>query len=442
MKTKNKDIETKGNNNIYPAVLVSTIPSWSRRSGANTFSILFEGYPSEKLANIYVRADLPDSTVAGRYFRILEGNVMKSVFSPFITTGTEVSISPNKEEEIEYVKELKKYNYFSRHRLGIFLILREIGWLLGRWKSKELNTFLRDFNPEVFVFHIESYPYFNRLNNYLIRKIKPRKVIAYLWDDNFSYKQYPSSRKAKISRFFLRKQVKRLVKKSDTILAISPKMKEECDREFGINSVLMTKPMLNENAIPYQQNISKPIRIVYSGSLILGRDKAITLLVECLKEINKSETKIVLDIYSGTPLSETRKALINAEGTSCLRGHIPQDEVFKQQEEADILLFVENINNRNYNPARLSFSTKITDYLSRRRTILAIGPKDIAPMEYLNNEDAALVCSNKDEILSTLHKIVEDQTILKIMSEKAFECAQRNHSRDRILKKFQDIIIS
>lgn len=433
----------KNSNTSFPSVLVSTIPSWSQRSGANTFSTLFEGYPPDKLANVYVRADLPTSKVAGRYFRILEGAVMKSVFLPCVHTGEEIQGASPKDVDRNAITERKKYGFFTKHRLSLFLWLRELGWKFGKWKSKELKEFIEDVNPEVFVFHIESYRYFNRLNKYLIDEIKPNKVIAYLWDDNFTYKQNTKGLSAKIERYFLRKQVRDLIKKSDIVLSISPKMKEECDREFGIKSILMTKPILSENASEYTCNPDSPIRIVYSGSLVIGRDSSVALLVECLKEIKKERgVRFVLDIYSGTALSDEKKSLLKDPDVSFFHGHIPQDKVFKKQEEADILLFAENLDNKIYNTARLSFSTKITDYLSRNRAIMAIAPRDIAPTEYLRDQNAAMICASKKEIIDTLKKIDSEPKILEKYAKSAFDCGKRNHSKNVILSKFQDLLKS
>lgn len=421
----------------YPRVLVSTLPAWSQRSGANTFATLFEGYPSEKLANIYTRADLPDSKVASRYFRIVEGNVLKSIIKPSISTGSEVSNQINKDSN-ELKSELKRYKFFTRHRWTVFLWLRELGWKLGKWKSVELDNFIDSFEPEVFVFHIESYWYFNRLNEYLINRIKPKRIIGYLWDDNFTYKQSPYNLIARFNRFFTRRQVKRLVSKCDKILSISPKMKLECDEAFNIDSILINKPILTESALA--KPVGSPIRIVYSGSLVIGRNKTIALLADCLKEINHNGTKIYLDIYSGTALTKRQRNSLTIPGSCYLKGHLPQDKVFKEQEKADILLFAENLNNKHNNLARLSFSTKITDYLSRNRAIMAIGPNDIAPIQYLKEEDAAIVCTSREEIIISLQEIIKNKKLVDTYAAKAHECGLRNHSRNSIINLFQNII--
>lgn len=425
----------------YPRVLVSTIPSWSQRSGANTFATLFQDYPSDKLANIYVKADLPDSKVCSRYFRILEGSVLKSILRSSTTTGSEVKrVDAIEQDDDESKTERKRYAFFLQHRWTLFLWLRELGWKIGKWRSKELDNFLESVNPEVFVYHMQDYWYFNRLNEYIIRKTNPKKTIVYLWDDCFTYKQKPYSLLARINRYIARKQVKRLISMSDEVLAINPTMKEEADKEFNVNSIVITKPILTTSFSPYIINSTRPIRIVYSGSLIIGRDKSIAILVECLKEINKNGIKVVLDIYSGTVLSAKQMNRLNIPGISTVRGHLPQTKVFEEQEKADLLLFVEDLNNRKDNVARLSFSTKITDYLSRNRAILAIAPKDIAPTKYLIEQDAAFVCSNKTEIMASLMKIVENPEILGEYASKARSCGECNHSKSKILFLFTSII--
>lgn len=430
------------NNNDFLKVLVSTIPSWNQRSGANTFSTLLSQYPAEKLANIYTKAGLPDSDVCSRYFRIIESNVIKSIINRKLQTGTEVvKVDVKDNTPTEAQSEKKRYDFFGRHRWNIFLWIRELLWKVGRWKSKELNQFIDEFQPDVFLFPIESYWYFNRLNKYIIERAKPNKVIAFLWDDNFTYKQRPYSIWARIDRFFTRKQVKELIASSDKILTICPKMKEECDKEYGVDSIIITKPILNTNPSSRKYDSSKPIRIVYSGSLIIGRDKSIAELVKALVQINRNGTKIFLDIYSGTSLSKAQFQALNVPGSSCVHGHIPQQEVYKEQENADILLFVENLNNKFNNVARLSFSTKITDYLSRKRCILAIGPDNIAPMEYLKNENAAITCSSISEIYSALSQIIENPDIMHNYAESAMACGKKNHSQSDITNKFNNILL-
>ena len=182
-------------------ILVSSIDSWNKDTGSDTLSSLFDTFDSHDLANIYITGGLPDSKVCTRYFHIDEMSVVMSVLRRRIKTGQEVKKDIDSHTTNNFPKIKLK-------RLRIFLWARELAWKLGCWKSEELNTFLDDFRPEILVFPIENYPYFNRLNQYIIDRCKPMKVIGYLWDDNFSYKQEPYNIVFKVERYFNRKRIR------------------------------------------------------------------------------------------------------------------------------------------------------------------------------------------------------------------------------------------
>lgn len=423
-------------------ILVTTIPAWSERSGANTFSSLLEGYGAEFIANVYTRSDLPDSKVAGRYFQILEWQVVKSIFTFNPHTGNEVrAVEKGTVLNTDaYIKEQQRYRFFTRNRWYIALWLREFAWKLGRWKSRDLKCFLDSFHPEVVIFSIESYLYYNRLNRYIVRYCKPHKVIGYLWDDNFTYKQRKHTVFSFFNRFIQRRSVKKTVGICDDIISISKKMKRECDSTFGVNSIVLTKPTRSVYASSYQYNGSYPFHIVYTGNLLYGRLNSIKLLVKAIFDINQNGVKFSLDIYTPTIISQTDYNYIN-NGFCKIHEAIPQEKVYKQQQNADILLFVEDVRPMN-NIARLSFSTKITDYLSCRRCILAIGSMDSSAIEYFKEEDAALTCTCSEDIETNLHNIVSNPQILTCYADKAYDTGLRNHNKDAIQKTFYNIINS
>ena len=410
-------------------ILITSIPSWNQQSGSNTFSTIFEQFKSEDLANIYIRPELPDSTVCSRYFNIREWMVVKSVFRSNTITGFEVKRTENSLSH-ELSEEHKKTTYYSKNRKRVFLWMRELAWKLGKWRSKELDTFLDDFNPEVLAFSIEPYPYFNRINEYIIKYCKPKKVIGYLWDDNFTYKQRPGNLFFIIERFFLRKQVKRLVNSCTHVLAISPKMKEECDNEFNINSILLTKPLRDNNLPPYKYK-NGVIRLLYTGSLVIGRDKVLKSVAQAVNKINERGLRMQLDIYTNTAIDESYSQEINSYKGCKLHGAIPQSQVFIEQENSDVLIFGESLENGN-NVARLSFSTKITDYLSSYRSILAIGPVDNSSVDYFSREDAAMVCTKEGDIYDCLSRIMQNPIVLEEYAEKAHNCGVKNHNPQTI----------
>lgn len=422
-------------------ILTSTIPAWSQRSGANTLSAILSLIPKEtgvEIANIFCRAETPDSPVASRYFQILEGRVVRSVLSRSVPTGRELAPEERRPDaDKELASETSRYATFTRHRNQLFLWGRELLWKLGRWHTPELDRFLDDFAPDVFFFPIESYPYFNRVNRYVIRRCRPSLVVGYLWDDNFTYKQ-SSSLVHRINRWITLRSVNRLVRQCDKIVAISPKMKREVDATFGVDSIILTKPIRTQSKPAYRRDPSRPIRLLYTGSLVIGRDQSLAALVSEIAKINaRGGQQFFLDIYTKTAVSDSMAGRLNVPGCSRLNPAIPQSQVFVEQENADILVFVESFTDKS---ARLSFSTKITDYLSANRCILAIGPRDISSIDYLSANDAALIAQTPADIAASLTRLAADPSQLTHYAEKAYACGQRNHSAESIRLRLFDIL--
>ena len=425
--------------NRKPRVLVTTVPSWSSRGGSDTMSSLMKDYGAENVAALYIRADKSDSLSASKYFHIFENAVIKSIFCRMIKTGE--SFRPEDvvidECTSEVAAEKATYRKASKYNRSLLMLFREIMWKLGKWKSPEMVSFLDDFNPEVLFCPIEGYIHFNSINEYIIKKYHPR-VLGIIWDDNFTYKQEPYNFWHQVHRFWLRRSVKRMIKKCDTLFALSPKMKEEVDKEFGIQSELLTKPIFNKGTFtPYE--VSEPIRMLYTGKLIIGRDKTVAEVVDAIREINKDGQKIVLDIYTNTELTPDMEARINVPGSCNLHAPIPQSEVFKKQAEADVLLFAESLSDKS-KTARLSFSTKLTDYFSAGKCVWGVGNSDLGPIDYLRTEDAGLVSTDKESILNTLKLISDNKQTISQYAQKAYDCGVNNHNKDIIIMKLYDAI--
>lgn len=425
--------------NNYPRVLVCTISAWSDSVGSNTMSELFRDYPKDKLACLYIRSNRSDSKSCHRYFHIFEGRVMKSIFHRNMATGEEYRLGDARGDSRDFEEEKARYDKYRRKRNRLYLFAREFVWLFGRWRSKELEKFLDDFNPEVLVCSIESYIHFNRINEYIIKRKQPR-VIIFLWDDNFTYKQQPHSWGYKIHRWWLRHGVKRMVAKSESVVALSPKMKEEADAEFGIDSVLLTKPIFNQP--PYSEYRPKePIRMLYTGNLFVGRDETLALIVDAIKEVNKARQKVILDVYTSTIIKNELEDRIEVDGCCVVHAPISQGEVLRLQKEADVLLFIESLKQEG-GDARLSFSTKITDYFCAGKCIWAVGSNHLSAIDYLEKQDAALCSLTKEDILPTLVKMISDKTVIGKYAKKGWQCGHNKHDAQVIIQKLNEIIYS
>lgn len=413
-----------------PRVLVTSVTTWAGSDGADTYSALFEGYPSHLLASLYIREEHPVSTVPGRHFRISESQVISSVLRRRTSTGREVSPNCHECEADLAAIDQTRARYLKRtgRRRWLLLLVRELIWLFGRWRTPELDRFLDDFRPEVVLFGMEGYIHLNRISRYVVRHTGARAV-GYFLDDNFTYLQYPRSIGYRLYRFFQRRELRKCVQLGDYFYAISPKTKAECEAYFGIKCNLLTKPATVHPAkVTYEAG--RAIQLLYTGNLAHGRFDTIKQLDASISALNEAGHSLHLDVYTTTRLSGAEMASL----TPWTKVHepIPQCAVRDEQRRADILVFAEDLSGSERHVARLSFSTKLTDYLGSGRCILAVAPSDIAPMEYLRAEDAALCASNAREITECLMGVVNDPSLMQEYAQKAVQCAQRNHRLDDI----------
>ncbi len=405
-----------------PKVLVVGINPWIDNTGINTLINFFDGWNKNSLAHIYTKPQLPNTHICDNFFRISEPQVVKSIINRKISTGDVV------QNTAAHDINPKTNTIYNKNHSEFLTLAREFVWLLGKWKTKKLDKFLDDFDADVLFFPVYSSVYMNRLQNY-IRKYTKKPVVLYVSDDNYSYKSISKSPLSYFLRFWLRKQENRLFKNASEIMVISPKQKEEYDNLFHKNCKILTKG-IDFTEISYEAKpLNTPIKMVYTGKLIIGRWLSLARIADVLGEINRAETKLELDIYTTDTLTSEQESALNRNGCS-VKGALKLDEVQTVQKNADILVFVESLEKKFKYTARLSFSTKITDYLKNGKCIFAIGDKEIAPIDYFNRYDSAITATTYSEIEEKLKMLVESPELITEYSKKAYDCGVTHHNSE------------
>lgn len=427
-------------NKDFCKVLVVSINAWRDNTGINTLIEFFKCWDNNKIAQIYMRSAKPKTKVCNKFFQISENSVMKSLLKRSIKTGVVVENETEGSDEVNNAleEENKIYSRKKSKLLPLLTLCREIVWAFGKWKTKELNEFIDNFDADVLFIPVYPTIYMGRIQKYIIKRTgKP--VVSYLADDNYTYRAIAKDPFSIIHRFFLRPYVKYIVKNSKKLLVIAPKQKEEYDRIFGTDSEILTKG-IDFSTIPYEEKpLNKPIKMVYTGKLIIGRWLSLAKIAEALGEINKDETKVELDIYTTDSLTEEQKIKLNRNGCS-VKGALTLDEVQAVQKQADILVFVESLEKEFRYTARLSFSTKITDYLKSGKCIFAVGDKDIAPIDYFNRYDSAVTATSYDEIGLKLKELINNKEKITEYSKKAYDCGKEHHNLELMNKTLIDTI--
>ena len=103
------------------------------------------------------------------------------------------------------------------------------------------------------------------------------------------------------------------------------------------------------------------------------------------------------------------------------------------------MVVVESSDPQYIEKTKYSFSTKIPEYLSVGRLILAVGPQNVSSISYL--EDCAICESNFDNLEQTINDIISSRARREEYAEKALKKYEDKHNRSNMQQVFIDKVM-
>lgn len=426
-------------------LLVTNSVLQKENSAGNTWQNLFDGMPNVEIANIYCRAGKPNVTICDSFFQISEKQLLKNLLNRNVPSGKVVDISAEDQSAVVdtlSATQSKWYDFARKHRFMIFFWLRELIWLIGRWKSRELKEFVDDFEPDLIMTFMCNFSYHHRLLLFL-SDYADVPLFGFFGDDVYTLKQFSLSPLYWIDRFNSRYWIKKTVNKCTQIFVASALQKAMYDAIFHKNCRVLYKGA--KFSAPPTRKVSNNtvIQLVFTGNVAMGRSVSLGFIGRALDDINGPQKRAELHIYSQTPLNNTMKNLFDSCNSIVFHGGITFDEVLEKQQNADILVHVESFNLRQRLITRLSFSTKLVDYFRAAKCILAVGWAGAASIDYLKQQDAAVVVTSEQEAKQKLEALINDHSSIERYAQKAWECGMRNHQIEHIQRDlYHDLVDS
>lgn len=433
-------------------LVLSNTPWADDNSFGNSFSNIFKGIDGLQFGNVFCRYGAPDNSIVGLYFQITERSLLANLRDPTVPSGRVfLGMLPDPsfasdpigrdaaadEPDVLNSVEQRQFDVLRTKRWLIFYWARDLIWKFGRWKSPELREFINEFAPDLI---FQPIYYSNYLSDIalFIRECAGVPMVGYVSDDVYTLRQFSLSPLYWIDRIHKRRKVRSVIDRCEYLYVISDVQREEYERLFGKRCKVLRKCAdFGDGAIPAAASVrapasDSPLRLVYTGNIAGGRWKTLVLIARSLAEINVSEKKAQLRIYTTTPITAAMRRGLSIGGTSEIMGGIPASSVAQVQQDADILVHVEGFDLASRLQVHQSFSTKIVDYLSCARCILAVGPRDAASIDYFVKNEAAAVASTAAELAEQLRRLVADPALLSEYAVKAWDCGKRNHSRHKV----------
>lgn len=422
-------------------LLISNGPVNHSISAGNTFLNIMPD--SISLASIYTRNGLPDERVENA-FCINEKMILKNIFRNSEKVGKVIghrdgmkTLSKNDEVNENIIQFAQKKRY------TIFFWIQDLIWRTNVWKSRELQKFVEDFNPDIIFTFLINNIFINRIILHVLN-FSNKPLVLYAWDNNYQWNKFQVSPLRWINQFFERIYMRKVIKQAKKFYVISDIQKRDYEDIFQRECTVLTKGADFSKPMPLKEKYNNPLQLVYTGNIGNNRWKSLQMLINVIEHINCDNIKVQLTIYTATPLTKDMRRALNIDGCSNVKGSVSAKKIPDIQKKADILVHVEAFDKKNKFAVSQSFSTKIVDYLANAACILAIGPKDIASIDYFIRNDAGLVACNETEIEESLMKIIKNPKLISEYGIKAYDSGKRNHSKETItamlIHDFNEII--
>lgn len=414
-------------------ILIISHNSFSSSSNnGKTLESMFNWVDKNNLAQLFFSENEdPDFEFCSNYYKITDLDVLKSLANK----STDKNLSSNSGKQGgESETSRKGNNYIFESLKALFKkqkFFRDKLWEFGNWKTDGLMNWLKSFSPDVIFYLGGDYKFSHKIATDLANTFNI-PLIVYFTDD---YIIHPKVKGVlnKINQSNLIKTYKETISQASVCFAIGEKMANSYSDFFkkAFYPIMNSVQILPLNHVESQGEI----QISYFGGLHLNRDKALIRFGQLLNGA-------ILNIYSNSKVSNDLLDEFKKNGIY-FKGPVFGADLKNAIINSDFLLHVESNNPDIKSITKLSISTKIPEYLSYGKTVIGFGPKDVASMEILIDNQIGYFIDMDDideKIRISLGEFIKNEELSEIISQNGYNFAKENFDNYNITSKFKKIL--
>lgn len=416
-------------------ILVFSEAAWDdKNSFGNTVSnfLCGDAWRNDHFCNFYARKQMPDNRIIASYYNLSAIDIVKGILRGHIegrTFNTENIDLEQATLDSAHDKERKNIDKLHQNKNEFIYYGHEQVWRSRLWINRYFKNFIAENAPDI-LFAFAQSPYILWPLIQYLKKHTACKVVLLVADDVYgSYDHCAFYR-----RGYLKQELKNCILAADKLYGISDEMSELYQNRFGKPVTTLYKGC-DLSAEP-KQYLNQSLRFVYAGNLLWGRDDTLAQVAEALEKLNRDGQKAILEIYTGTTITEQLRQKLEKGGSSRIMGSRPYEEIKRILHEADVVLHVESFEEKQKDTVRYSFSTKIIDCLQSGAQVLGIGPAGIASMEYLKKVDGAVVVDQYNLIGKAVAELSQTSKLLE-NAGKTRQYALQNHEQQAVQEKLR-----
>ena len=415
-------------------ILVFSQAAWNTANAfGNTVTNWFDGWEDTQFFHFYARQQKPNTDIVKEYYHVSAIDILQSALRGG-HSGKILNASDIKQEGVTLDNNIEQQRIAKLHKNTNELLYwcMEKVWRSEKWLNNNFDAFVQEANPDI-IFAFATSPYILEPAIKHIKAMKPNvKIVLWVADDILS--EFENN--AWYRRYYLKSSIDYCFNISDKLYGASVEMCEKYSRVYKKDIKPLYKGCSFDRQVKEKRN--EPLNMVYAGNLLYGRHTTIKEIIEALKIINADKRRVVLEVYSNTPIDELEKDQYYDNTNAFYMGARSYEEIKKIQNNADLVLHVESFESGQMEKVKYSFSTKIIDCLQSGSVVIGIGPSKSASIEYLRKVNGAIVIDDPLNIYKTLVDLIHEKDILLQRAFATREYAIENHEIVRVRQKLRD----
>ncbi|HEY9001046.1 MAG TPA: hypothetical protein VIM89_06825 [Mucilaginibacter sp.] len=378
------------NNDFCKILIISNSIPNDDNATSITLKNMFSGWPADKVAIIYTSLDKNTPQSQYRTFHISELKFIKNKASD--QDGFLKTLRSSK-SEVKGVSGAAPNKSLKGNILNyLHTLASSYKALLPYRYDDALNRFISEFKPDVIYSPLGSIAITDITYKLSVQYNLP--VVPHFMDD-WPHTIYEGDPMLLVPRLKKKRLLNKVLRRTKAGIVISEKMANEYRSEYHKEFFALMNCVDIKEPDKTDQHKNGKIVFSYFGGLHLLRWQT---LLSFFKAVKNNRAYAANDLEFRIYTSDADRAKYQhefgqiAEVVFCDR--VSQGALIGEMRKSNYLVHVEAFDEKIKKYTRLSISTKIPEYLVAQRPIIAIGPGDIASIEYLRDNDCAHVIAD------------------------------------------------
>lgn len=417
-------------------MIITHLPMSYKSNTGKTLASMFSCWSRDDLSQIYINDVSRDYELCSSFFLIDEKKMLKKTISLNVTIGEEMFMD-SQSFTVAPTLKMNSNIKFIISRMNVILLWRNFAWCNKKWKSNELDSWVKKNKPDV-IFLIPGY-IMGLVDCALYIAEKYNLPVATFVMDDYFIRETSINPFANMLNALLNKKYRELIEKADLHYVIGEKMADAYNREFSCKHIPIMNWVDTNKIYSKKVMVGKCVRLAYFGGLGIGRFASICQIAEVVGDLNLSGRRVFFELYTKNLTESEIKRFESNEGCR-YRGYVIGSKLDKAMDETDILVHIESFSRRYKKILSTAVSTKIPEYMNSGRFIFVYGPEYSESIRIIQQNNCGIGVTQKDNesIKYAINRIINDKDLYYEYVRNAKQFAKEKFSvykNSRRLKK-------